>query len=316
MKKQSRCARFDRLAHGSAIGEFNCVDARTMQHQRQEMADARLFIDHIAKWCAVRGKRGRFDGGLTPIGVGWRLGRRLGHAVLAHSNQEKCQVLRDYSSANFVNYAFPAEAQADLNLGRSVFSLEQRHACPNLDPSFAGWNAWILLSSIAESPVAPTQCLLSGIWVRNNCTSGWNRNTISRGKAWGRTLTHASQDFADNPPPVVCGRSCRYDASEKAVAAQFAFRRDLVFVRRLGLLCMGHMTLSLRCSSLYSITLSATKSPAPSHDISMVRGHDRVAVALSESRGPAAQFAKNRCNASIASFRHDPREKWEGPIGD
>src|SRR5262249_4031633 len=132
----------------------------------------------------------------------------------------------------------------------------------------------------------------------------------------GERRGHASQDFADNPPPVVCDRSCRYDASEKAVAAQFAFRRDLVFVRRLGLLCMGHMTLSLRCSSLYSITLSATKSPAPSHDISMVRGHDRVAVALSESRGPAAQFAKNRCNASIASFRHDPREKWEGPIGD
>ena len=114
MKHQSRRAGFDRLAHRGTIGEFNGVDAGTVQHQRKEVTDAGLFIDHIAERRAIRSKRRRVGGGLNTVGCGRRSGRCLGHAVLAHSNRGQLKVPRSYSCGKVVNYVFLAECCAPM----------------------------------------------------------------------------------------------------------------------------------------------------------------------------------------------------------
>ncbi len=51
-----------RLAEGRAVGELDGVDPRAVQHQRQEMAEARLFVDDVAERHGAGRKRGRLDG--------------------------------------------------------------------------------------------------------------------------------------------------------------------------------------------------------------------------------------------------------------
>jgi hypothetical protein len=68
------------LAHGGAVGKFHGVDAGAVQHQRQEMADARLFVDHVAERSAARRQRRRRNGGRGAIcGFGRCWGGRFGH---------------------------------------------------------------------------------------------------------------------------------------------------------------------------------------------------------------------------------------------
>ena len=92
MKYQCGRAGFDRLAHRRAVRKLDRIDAGAVQHKREKMADAGFFIHHIAEGRAIRGKRRRFDGGVSAVGCGRRWSRRLGHAVLAHSNRGKWKV--------------------------------------------------------------------------------------------------------------------------------------------------------------------------------------------------------------------------------
>ena len=89
MKDQCGRAGFDRLAHRSAVRELDRIDAGPVQYKGEKMTDAGFFIDHIAEGRTVRSKRRRLDGGVSAVGCGRRWSRRLGHAVLAHSNRGK-----------------------------------------------------------------------------------------------------------------------------------------------------------------------------------------------------------------------------------
>ena len=52
----------ERIAQRRAVGAFDGVDANAVQHQRQEVPDARLVVDDIAERNGARRKRRRLDG--------------------------------------------------------------------------------------------------------------------------------------------------------------------------------------------------------------------------------------------------------------
>ena len=88
----------ERLAEGRAVGEFLGVDAGAVQDQRQEMPDARLFVDHEAQRRAFAIARCRKRHPLAAFGS-WAI-QDVRHYI-QHGDQPKMLAI-----AKFVKYSF------------------------------------------------------------------------------------------------------------------------------------------------------------------------------------------------------------------
>ena len=116
-KMRSGSALFHRLAQRRAVGEFHGVDAGAVQHQRQELPDAGVLVDHVTE----RGGRPGASGGASTTSAA--LGRS-GSAILRGTRAWKlcafqlritdCRSL--YWCSKLVKYEFPAAGRPDAAL--------------------------------------------------------------------------------------------------------------------------------------------------------------------------------------------------------
>lgn len=116
---QGGSARLDGLAHAGAVWKFDRVDTGPVQHQREEMPDARLFIDHVTDRAPSGASGGGSTAGVPPAAVD-DVEEVSVIAVRAHHSEGNAVSPGRYWCAKLFNYGFPIAGLPEVGVIQSA----------------------------------------------------------------------------------------------------------------------------------------------------------------------------------------------------